>query len=133
MERGTVEFTNFVKGVKYLRSTVQGDWQLQQIHIWLTVAANHPNGITMPDIGEQLGMVQGIVSRNCRSLGKYGHEDKDGRKEVRGHDLIQISPDIWETRKYRVYLSQKGEMVREKLMEILGGNHAEQTATATAA
>lgn len=86
----------------------------------------------MTDLGEILGVQQGVISRNCKALSKYGHE-AEGKRAVKGHDLVYMTPDIWEARKYRVHLTARGEQVRAQLMQILTGNkEGNHAATATA-
>lgn len=101
-----------------LRKEVIGDWQVQQIRIFLLIAQNHPDGITQTAIGEKLKFAQSVVSRNCRTLGLYGKVHEDGRKELIGHDLIHMAPDPFEARRLSCRLSKKGMGVYTKIVEI---------------
>lgn len=57
-------------------------------------------------------MPRGSVSRNVRALSKWADE-----KGVWGHDLIETRQDIYERRRFAVYLTVKGKHIMDRLMK----------------
>lgn len=107
MATGSDEVRALERVIEYVQSAVQPDWQLQQFRLFLEIAKHDSaDGITQTQLGEDLGMIQAVVSRNCRMLSKYG---KKG--EVAGHDLIWMTPDIFESRRLNCRLTDKGKVV----------------------
>ncbi len=106
--------------IDMLRADVVGDWQLQQIRMFLLIGENHPEGINQTAIGETLGYSQSVVSRNCRSMALFGREKSDGSRTLVGHELITMTPDLYESRRLSCTLTKKGERLYKKLEIMLG-------------
>jgi len=110
------ELNSLNKCVSYMRKNISPDWQIQQLHMLLVIAINHPEGITQPDLAKECKMEQGPVSRNCQALALKAREGKDGNKEILGHDLIYMTPDIFYRRQLNCRLTPKGEKTIKEML-----------------
>ena len=117
MEKNLVKLRDCIQLVRH---TVASDWQMQQFQIYLEVGIRHPEGITQTEIAEKLQLAQGVISRNCLTMARR-IEVKDGKKEIVGHDLVYMQPDLEYTRRLCVRLTPKGEHLFKKLNAILNG------------
>lgn len=107
---------NLATCIRYLRETVGTAVTLQQIDVLITVAVQE--GITQPEIGEQLAMPQGTVSKNIRILSL--RMVKSGTGHVpKGLDLITVRPDLYDARRHAVFLTPKGEALMRQIDRIL--------------
>lgn len=107
---------NLERVIDFLREHVQSDWQLQQFRIFLEIAKHDPTGgVTQPQLAEDFHLAQAVISRNCRSLAKVARNG-----EIAGHDLIYMTPDLFETRRFNCRLTSKGKKVYAKIQELLG-------------
>ena len=94
---------------RFIRSDISAELPMQQFGILVEVYRTE--GITMPEIGEIMGMPQGSVSRNIRALSTWA--DKKG---VWGHGLLETRQDLYERRRFAVHLTEKGKSLMEKVM-----------------
>jgi DNA-binding MarR family transcriptional regulator len=81
----------------------------QQIRVIIAIM-NEP-GITQTDLGEQLNMTQASVSRNCRALSIFLDKDKHNNPIRRGHDLIEMRPDLYNGKRLACWLTPKGQQL----------------------
>jgi len=105
--------------VQYLRTEVYEEIPSQQIVLLLAVAMEE--GITQYQLGINLGMPPGTVSRNVKMLGQWGARDAKGSLSMKGFNLLDTRPDVEERRRMAVFLTPKGRALIMKLTEILEG------------
>lgn len=104
--------------MQYLREAVHPDFALSQLVIFLTVCTRP--GISQVEICEELGMLNGTVSRNTKQLSKYIELDPNtGEKRTLGYDLVTATQDLEDRRRMGIYPTTKGEIVVESLMKLL--------------
>jgi len=83
-------------------------------------------GCTMKDISDRAGVSLSTVSRNLRTLGR------EGRNQKKGLNLIRTVPDPAEPRRLLVYLTPKGAaFVNHVLGLFAGGERPPQTVSAS--
>ena len=92
---------------------IDPEMQLQTASVFLYVA--HNEGITMKDLGDQLGLAQSSCSRNVAYFSKIN------RKHKEGYDLLVAREDPAERRRKLVYLTPKGRRIVESLGIVLDG------------
>jgi len=90
---------------------IDPEMQAHTINIFLMVCMNP--GITMKDLGNQLGLSQATMSRNIAALGKVHRLNRPG------YDLVQAEEDPVERRRKIVNLTAKGKRVQESLLSIM--------------
>ncbi len=88
----------------------------QQIRILIAIM-NEP-GITQTDLGEQLNVTQASVSRNCRALSIFLDKDKHGNPIRRGHDLIEMRPDLYHTKRLACWPTPKGQQLAADIQNV---------------
>lgn len=93
-----------LKVVRFLRQEIDGEMQLQQLELLLTVALQE--GITSPELIESLHVSNAAVSRNLKIYSRYS--DKG---EEKGHGLFELKPDMFERRRLAVFLTTRGKEV----------------------
>ena len=106
------EINSLMKAIDVIR-TSSDDMPAQQIQTFLCVALRP--GITMEDLGQDVGISQASVSRNIASLGKWHRLGKPGA------DYVEAIEDPRERRRKIIYLTHKGRKVMEKALEALKG------------
>lgn len=90
---------------------IDPEMQAHTINIFIVVCMNP--GITMKDLGQQLGVSQATMSRNIAALGKVHRLNRPG------YDLVEAQEDPAERRRKIVHLTPKGKRVQESLQEIM--------------
>lgn len=103
--------------IEYIRKNVYTDLALPQLTIYLLVCLKE--GVTQTEISNELNMPQGSVSRNLKILSKYFEETEDGKKEIRGYDLVRLEPDLEERRRLAVFLTKRGKAVKDEILNLL--------------
>ena len=120
------EITKLIRAMEIVRKDIYAELPVQQLHILLTVADSP--GITLPEISAKLGMNQGSTSRNVKILGAYveksdvaSEKASKGHKhaELKGHQLLDTRPDLYNRKSLAVFLTRKGEQVVKRLAKIL--------------
>jgi DNA-binding MarR family transcriptional regulator len=106
------EINSLIKAVDAIR-TQSIDMPAQQILTFLTVAMRP--GITMEDLGRDVGISQSSVSRNVAALSKQHRLGKPGA------DYLEAIEDPRERRRKVMYLTPKGRSVMRKALEALTG------------
>ncbi|MGE5552990.1 MAG: MarR family winged helix-turn-helix transcriptional regulator [Betaproteobacteria bacterium] len=102
--------------VAYLRRNLHPDFALPQLHIFLLVCQRP--GITQTEIEEALGMPHGSVSRNVKMLSRF-NVPENGEIVQMGYGLVRTEPDLTERRRNAVWLTQRGEEVRDELIRLM--------------
>lgn len=106
------ELSRFLQAVELLRSRVDREMPSQHIALLLTVAENP--GITMPGLVRTLGMPQGTVSRNVKTLSQYVEWD-GGVARLRGRNLLRTEPALGGAKLLAVYLTNSGAALMREL------------------
>ncbi len=84
----------------------------------LWIVALNP-GIGPTQIAEDLKIPKGTVSRNIFKLSKKKVQLRNGQSEMSGLGLIKMmQDDPYDTRKKRIYLTQKGHETIERLISM---------------
>jgi DNA-binding MarR family transcriptional regulator len=100
--------------VSVIRNLIDPELPIQQLALLLLVAEAGDEGITMPDACKKLGMGQTSVSKNAKMLSRYA-EERGGQMEIKGYELIEARPDLWERRRLRMTITPKGIDVLKKI------------------
>lgn len=116
---------SLIAGMQYVRETLNKDFPLQHLMLFLTVADNP--SITMPELSKKLGVPQGTISRTYKALSRYvadvdamqGVERVDGKKEF-GYGLLRAEPDLYNRRALALYLTDRGDEVLGGLLSAMG-------------
>lgn len=98
------------RAVEELRK-IDPEMQAHTINIFLVVCMNP--GITMKDLGQQLGVSQATMSRNIAALGKVHRLNRPGL------DLVEAQEDPAERRRKIVNLTPKGKRIKDALEKII--------------
>jgi len=98
--------------IRYVRKELNPEMPIQQMAILLEIQKKE--GITMYDLGRELGITPGSMSRNISALSIYM---KKGEK--RGLDLVTTRPDLNERRRLACFLTDKGKNTMAELMELM--------------
>ena len=112
--------------IDLVRHEVSIDWSIQQFRIFLEIAQAGERGITQPQIGENMRLLQGVVSRNCRTLALFGTRLKDGTETREGHDLVYMVPDMYASRQLNARLTPKGADLYKRLALIMNKEDSHQ-------
>ncbi|PLX80560.1 MAG: hypothetical protein C0616_08150 [Desulfuromonas sp.] len=113
-----VEVTRIFNVVEFLRGRISKSMPIQHVALFLLVAQKQ--GITMPDLCEQLSMPQGSLSRNVKLLSRF-LEKSNGRMVARGYDLLRTEPSTANPHALAVFLTPKGEDLVEEMVDMLEG------------
>ena len=87
--------------------------QAQQIAVLLGVALRP--GLTVNTLGETVGISQSSCSRNIAALGEWH------RKGIPGMGLIEAVEDPVERRRKVIFLTGKGRVIANKLLQAMTG------------
>lgn len=92
---------------------------LQQIDLFVKVALTE--GITMQELATLTQMPQGNLSRNIKALSLYLKDDLENypNRILAGHDLLQRRPDLYNSKRLAVFLSENGKKVIKQIEEAL--------------
>jgi DNA-binding MarR family transcriptional regulator len=74
------------------------------------------DGITQTELSKKADMPQATVSRNIRVLSVTF--DKEA-KELKGYDLVEAKPDLYERRRLACFLTKKGLKLRDKMLQLM--------------
>ncbi len=117
---------NLEAAMRFVRDEIANDFPSQHLLLFLTVANNE--GITMPQLEEELGIQQGVVSRSVKKLSLYMREPtaqelNDGlvEKKKAGHDLLRVEPDLYNRKVHAVYLTKRGKDILNRFIECVYG------------
>lgn len=113
-----IEVTRIYSVVEFLRSRISKSMPIQHVALFLLVAQKQ--GITMPDLCEQLSMPQGSLSRNVKLLSRF-LEKSNGRMVAKGYDLLRTEPSASNPHALSVFLTPKGEDLVEEMVDMLEG------------
>lgn len=106
----------------FCRKEVNSEWPIQHMRVFLEIVANHPEGINQTELAERLDMSQPVISRACKALGQIG-KVIDGEKVLVGPGLVYTTPDPFEARRMRVYLTPRGVEIADSMERILNGEN----------
>ena len=110
------EINALYKAIDAIR-TESIDMPAQQIQTFLVIAMRP--GITMEELGRDVGISQSSVSRNVAALSKHHRLGKAGA------DYIEAIEDPRERRRKIMYLTPRGRSVMRKAVEALTGEPVE--------
>jgi DNA-binding MarR family transcriptional regulator len=104
-----------MKAIDAIR-TDSDDMPAQQLLAFLAIALQP--GLTMEQLGQNVGMSQASCSRNVSALSKWHRLGKPGADYVEAHE------DPRERRRKIMHLTPKGKQVMRKAIEALTGEPA---------
>lgn len=111
---------NLQRSLAFLRTAV-GELGLIQLIMLLEIFER--DGITQYELAEDLGLLQGTVSKNCRRFATVEkHDRKTGETFLEGMDLIKLRPDPHEYRRLACFLTGKGKQVKHQLYQHLNAS-----------
>jgi DNA-binding MarR family transcriptional regulator len=87
-------------------------------HFRVFTAVAEKEGITMPDLCKHLEMPQGSLSRIVKDLSTYRISEVSGSgglSGLKGHGVLEVKPDAIHRKRFAVYLTEKGENLRDKI------------------
>lgn len=113
-----LEVTRLFNTVEFLRNRINKSMPIQHVALFLLVAQKQ--GITMPELCEQLSMPQGSLSRNVKLLARY-LEKENGRMVARGYDLLRTEPSVSNPHALSVFLAPRGLELIEEMVEMIEG------------
>ncbi len=90
---------------------------MQHLAMLLQVAINE--GITQTEISETISMPQGTTSRNVSKLSSRIVKNRQGKWVEDGYCLLETRPDVDESRRHAVYLTNKGKQFFKDLENML--------------
>jgi DNA-binding MarR family transcriptional regulator len=99
--------------IRFVRKDLNAEMPIQQLAILIEIQKNE--GVTMYELGRELGITPGSMSRNISALSLY---IKKGEKK--GLDLVTTRPDLNQRRRLACFLTDKG---RNIMAEILDSMH----------
>lgn len=88
--------------------TLDPEMPTQMVQTFLAVAIQP--GLTMAELGDQVGLSQSSVSRNVAALGKFHRYGKAG------HDVVSAEEDPVERRRKIVKLTPKGKRLADQII-----------------
>lgn len=111
------EIINVVKALLYFRSVVgQKRCTIRYFEFFLRVIAAGDMGVTTVEIASDMRMVQSISSKVVKDFSQY----IDKNNKLVGLNLIMgLQNDLHYRRRQRLYLTNKGKKVAEKIKELL--------------
>lgn len=104
------DIKSLIKAIDAIR-TESDDMPAQQIQVFLTVALRP--GITMENLGRDVGISQSSVSRNVAALSKHHRLGKAGA------DYVEATEDPTERRRKIIFLTPRGRQIMRKALEAL--------------
>lgn len=109
---------NTIKALQYLCNTLgKKDIPLYWVMLILLVAESGSNGTTTKEVAENINMSQGIASRTVKLLSKYVNPVT---KQLEGLGiLVALQNDLHYRHRQRIYLTEHGKQMVEKLTSIL--------------
>jgi DNA-binding MarR family transcriptional regulator len=102
-----------IRIVTVLRDEIDSEIPIQMAHAFLCVA--HRPGMTLQDLGKELGVSQSSTSRNAQTLGAWHRTGKPG------YGVIETVDDPRDTRRKIMFLTPKGRDVIGKVIGALQG------------
>lgn len=91
---------------------------VRQVAILSVIHRAGKDGITQTEIAEILEVPQASVSRNIRAMSLFGVPAAGGRDpEIKGLDLIECRPDLFEQRRLNCTLTGKGQDLMDKVLK----------------
>lgn len=105
------------KGLRFVRE--YHSMPISQLEILLLLKTEYPKAVTFADIGETLGMSQPTTSKNCRKLGTLMTKEK-GVAVDKGHNLVEIGFDPYDTRSKTAKLSKQGIQMVQTFLGLMG-------------
>lgn len=109
------EISGLLRAIDAIR-TDSNDMPAQQVMCLLTIALRP--GITMEDLGQEVGITQSSCSRNVAALSKWHRLGKPGA------DYVEAIEDPRERRRKIMYLTPKGKQVVRRAIEAVTGQPA---------
>jgi DNA-binding MarR family transcriptional regulator len=106
------------KVLAYFQEEVHNQFQLHQFRLLLLLAVRDPDPVPYDEVCKRLGLSNAAVSRNSKQLGVHMVKGEDGWKDV-GLGLIDVRPDIYETRRNVMSLTDKGRKVMTGLNTLM--------------
>ncbi len=110
-----VEINRLIKAIDAIR-TESDDMPAQQIQCFLTIALRP--GITMEQLGQDVGISQSSCSRNVAALSKWHRLGKPGA------DYVEAIEDPLERRRKIMFLTARGKTIARKAVEAITGQPA---------
>ena len=98
--------------IRYVRKELSPEMPIQQLAILLEI--HKKEGITMYELGMELGITPGSMSRNISALSLYIK-----RGERKGLDLVTTRPDLIERKRLACFLTAKGKITMAELLELM--------------
>ena len=105
--------------LEYLQEKIHAQFQLHQFRILLMLAARHPDPVAYADIEKRLNLSNAAVSRNTKLMGTNMQKNKDGGWVDTGMHLVEVKPDVYETRRNIIALTGKGRKVMTGLKKLI--------------
>ena len=112
-----MDINHFRNVINYIRREIYPDFALSQLETLLLVIQNE--GITHSELSEKVNVPQATISRNVARLSSKVVKRSDGSYEKIGFGLLENRPDEVESRKYNVFLTEKGKEFVKELKFIL--------------
>lgn len=114
-----------MKGIKkltsalhYIRKEINEEIPVQQILLLTLVAENE--GVTQHQLSIDIGMPNGTVSRNIKTLSQYLDKSGPGPVKLKGYDLLESRRDLADRHRMAVYLTSKGKHVMRAMDALMG-------------
>jgi DNA-binding MarR family transcriptional regulator len=105
------DYLKFIRGV----AKIEPDMPLRQLHC-LLVIAQEPEGMSLTDISQKVGIGLATASRHVAALGKQNRHREEGLL------LVESFEDPMERRKKIIRLTSKGRAAINKLIGELNAN-----------
>jgi DNA-binding MarR family transcriptional regulator len=102
MDKEHTNISRILKCLAVLRKT-RHDMPIQQASMLLLISMSE--GVTLPDLAEELRTTVQSISRNAKYLSTYAGPDN----ERKGLDLITLAPAFPERRRLACFLTEKGK------------------------
>jgi DNA-binding MarR family transcriptional regulator len=103
--------------INIFQREVASDVALSQLKLFVTIAQEE--GVTQHELTERLQLNPGTISRNLRMLSKFAEPGAGGTKVLKGYDLVDQHPDIYERRRLACHLTIKGHQLKEKILSAM--------------
>lgn len=103
------------KVLEILQSEVHVQLQLHQLRILLMLAMRVPDPVAYADIEKALKLSNAAVSRNTKVMGINMQRSGKGGWVDTGLGLVEVRPDIYETRRNVIHLTDKGKALMKAL------------------
>lgn len=104
------------KALGILQSEVKEDIKIQHILILIKLVFSSPDPVSYTDLGKFLNTTRASVSRNVRILGSWMKKCPATYQWVDvGLGLINVYPDLYNTRQYIAKLTKQGQELMKKI------------------